>query len=290
MIEKKDNNGCILILGFFDGIHSGHQKVINSAVEYAKLNGLKTILLTFPKSPAEYFAGGFEYIYPRKYNYELIKKLGVDEIEETEFSTLVNIEAEDYIKNIFQKYSPKAIFTGFNYTFGKNRKGNTKLLKDFQSIFQYEYFCIPEYKIGNITVCSSKIKEFIKNGDLKKANEFLGRKFFIESKVIYGNQIGRTIGFPTANLEYPLNIVKLPFGVYKTETLGKKSMTNWGKKPTVGINNGEIAEVHIINYDDNLYGKILRVEFSEKIREEKKFSNLEELKNQLKKDIKKCSE
>jgi len=280
-------NGVTLILGFFDGVHLGHRNVIKSAIEFAKNNNSKTCLLTFSDSPAKYFKGNTEYIYPREYNYKIIEKLDVDYIIETDFSQLVNLTAEEYLKYITEKYSPIAIFTGFNHTFGKSKSGTPEYLAKNQKKYGYKYFCTePVYKDGEI-VSSTRIKTILKNCETEKAGNLLSEPYSVENIVTKGNQIGRTIGFPTANIQYPENTVKLPYGVYKVNVFDKPAILNWGIKPTLGENK-EILEVHIPDFEGNLYGEKIKLEFIKKIRDEKKFNNLEELKSQIKKDTAEC--
>ena len=286
-MEQTDLSNSVLILGFFDGIHLGHRSVLESAISYAKRNGLKTVLLTFTNSPAEYFKNNTEYIYPRNYNFQIIKKLGIDFITETDFPKLVNISAEDYLKNITEKYSPQAIFTGFNYTFGKNRQGSPQFLDSKKNEYGYEYFCINPVKSGEDIVSSTLIKSLLKNGEINRANTMLYEPFAIESTVIKGNQIGRTIGFPTANMIYPDKIVKIPYGVYKVNVLNTTGVLNWGVKPTLN-GSSPILEVYIPNFNGDLYGKKLKVQILNKIRDEKRFDSLEELKKQITKDTEEC--
>ena len=289
ILKNKNNDlaGATLILGFFDGVHLGHRKVISSAIDFAKKNNSKTILLTFPKSPAEFFGKNPEYIYSRKYNYELISNFGVDYIVETDFSKLVDLSAEEYLKEITELYLPLGIFTGFNHTFGAKKQGNPDFLESMRAKYNYKYFCIEPVCIDNKIVSSTIIKELIKNGEIESANQLLGRNFSIESTVIKGRQVGRTLGFPTANMEYPKGLIKLPYGVYKSEVLGKLAVLNWGIKPTLGANKA-VLEVHIPNFNQDLYGQNLRISVIQKLRSEKKFNNLEDLRLQIEKDIEEC--
>jgi riboflavin kinase/FMN adenylyltransferase len=279
-------NNVSLILGFFDGVHAGHQDVINSAI---KANSSETILLTFSRSPAEFFDIQVKYIYPRKTSYKLIKELGVSKIIEHNFTELQKISAQDYLQHIIQKYSPQVIATGFNHTFGHNRVGNADLLRKYQSQYNYKYICKEPYKISNEIVSSTRIKELLTKGDLIKASECLTRNFSIEGEVVTGAQLGRQIGYPTANIEYPNDIVKIPYGVYKARVLNRPAVLNWGTKPTIG-GDKEIIEVHIPNFNENLYGKELKVEIIKKIRNEQKFSDINELKDQIEKDVQLCLE
>ncbi len=267
-----------LILGFFDGIHAGHQKAIKTTSENKK------VLVTFSSSPAEYFGKDFKYIYSRNKNYELLESLGIDYIYERNFADLAKISAEDYLSDLINKFNPKSITTGFNHTFGANKQGNYQMLENYREMF--EYFCVPPIKVDDIVVSSSIIKNILSNGNIEKANKFLTRNFSLTSTVIEGAKLGRTIGFPTANMKYPDRIVKIPYGVYKVKVLNKPAIMNWGVKPTIGAE--EIMEVYIPNFGADLYGKELTVEITSKIRDEIKFNSLEELTSQIKKDVEKC--
>ena len=278
-----------LILGFFDGIHLGHRSVIKSAIEFANKNNSKTLLITFPKSPAETFGKDFKYIYPRAISYEIIKNLGVDYLYEIEFEDVINIPAETYLENnLVKQFRPKAIFTGFNHTFGANKQGNPELLSSKQKELNYEYFCIEPYIFEKDVISSTYIKELIGKGDVEKANRLLDNNFCLKSTVIHGQKLGTELGFPTANLKYPENIIKLPYGVYAVKVENHASIMNWGKKPTIGTEISETMEVHILNFNKDLYGKTLDIEVLKKIRDEQKFNNLEELKKQIAKDIEEC--
>ncbi len=282
-----ENFNTTLVLGFFDGIHLGHRKVLSSAIEFAKRNNSKTILLTFKKSPSEYFNIKPEYIYSREHNFNVIKNLGIDYIEACDFQELVTQSADLYLKSIVEKYRPIAIFTGFNYTFGHERLGTPELLTSQGKKYNYKYFCIPKYECNSKTISSSLIRNLIKKGNIIEANTYLSEKFFLESTVIEGEKLGRTIGFPTANMIYPNDIVNLHYGVYKVMVMNKSAILNWGIKPTF---NGEkpLLEVHIPHYNGDLYGKQLKVEILEKIRDERKFNSKEELRKQIEKDLEIC--
>lgn len=281
-ITKNDKTS--IILGYFDGVHAGHREVIKTAVNYAKENNTKTLLVTFKNSPAKYFGKDIPNIYPREYSYKLISELKVDVIWELDFEDFVHKSAEEFLSLICEKFSPETISTGFNHTFGANKQGNPGFLKQSQEKYHYKYFCSPEYKITSETVSSTAIRNLLTNGEIEKANLFLKNNFTLESTVVKGNQLGRKLGFPTANLEYPSNIVKIPYGVYEIWALDKPAILNWGVKPTIG-GQKEILEVHIPNVNIDLYDKSLKIEIIKKLRDEKKFDNIDELKNQIKKDI-----
>ena len=291
IIDKNFNiKGVSLILGFFDGIHCGHRKVIKQAVDFAKENNAKTLLLTFKESPAQYFNKDFNYIFPRKVSYKKIEELGVDYLLEIDFEKVVKLTAEEYLSKLVEKFAPISITTGFNHTFGAGKLGTPFLLELMSKKDGYKYFCVKPYKIGNEAISSTLIKEYLKNGCIENANKLLCSNFTLKLKIIQGEKIGRQLGFPTANAQYPQNIIKLPYGVYKTSVLNKPAIMNWGVKPTFN-NKKEILEIHILNgFNDNLYDKNLEVTILQKIRDEIEFDSKEDLINQIKKDIKSCLE
>lgn len=268
-----------LILGFFDGVHLAHQEVIFSAVKFSSCPILVT-LKNFNKTK--------ELILERSDSFAKIKSLGVKEIVELDFSQISGMQADEFLEFLKNEYAPISISTGFNYTFGKDRCGNTKTLEANQEKYGYKYFCIPPLKYNEEVISSTFIKQKLIAGDLHLANELLGSNFTISGVVKKGAQIGRTIGFPTANIDYPENIVKIPFGVYYVKIGDKRGIMNWGMKPTVHNTLSPVSETHIFDFDGDLYGQELRIEILNRIRGEIKFNNLEELKKQIKKDIEAC--
>jgi len=280
-----------LALGFFDGIHAGHIKVIQNAVDYANNNGLKSAVITFSEHPALSFNKNFEgYIMPPDERFIYFEKMGVDYCWVLDFNSIVNIDANDYIKNILvENFAPKAITSGFNHNFGKNKKGTSKLLKTFSKIYGYEYFEICPVIMNNITVSSSTIRKFIKLGDIENINKFMQHKFEITGNVLHGQRIGTKLGFKTANINYPKDCVKLLYGVYGVNINYKGSIyngiANFGVKPTFYSQQEPILEIHIFDFDKEIYGEKISVEFKKFIRAEKKFRSQNELLMQIKKDI-----
>ena len=274
--------GKSLVLGFFDGVHKGHRAVIESALNYSD----DVIVVTFKDSPSLYFNNTAEYVLSRENSIEKMKSLGVKEVVELDFSQIVNISAKEYIKYLIETYQPISISAGENHTFGYKKEGNMSLLRQYRDLYGYEVFSVPNVCENGEIISSTLIKDYIKKGEVEYANKLLESNFVIGGTVIHGAKIGRTIGFPTANINYPDNIVHLPFGVYQAKVEGKKSIMNWGLKPTVNNTKEPIVEVHILNIDENLYGKNIKIEVLKQIRGEKKFNNLDELKEQIKRDIK----
>ena len=275
-----------LVLGFFDGVHKAHRAVIESALNYSD----DVTLITFKESPAVYFGHIAEYILSRKESVNKIRSLGVKEVVELDFPEIAEINAEKYLEYIVKTYKPNVISTGFNHTFGLNKKGNSKFLEQNQTIYGYKYICTLPVKENDEVVSSTLIKEYISKGNAEYANYLLESNFVLEGTVIHGAKIGRKIGFPTANIKYPENIVKLPFGVYSAVINNKKTVMNWGMKPTVNNTKVPIVEAHILGFDGDLYGQEIKIEVLKQIRGEKKFANLDELKTQISEDVKQCSE
>lgn len=289
-LNKKPN--LSLALGFFDGVHLGHTKVIKSAVDFAKRNGIKSAVVTFKEHPCCFFCGiGPKYILTREERLKHIEALGVDYVYLLDFnSKLCMLSAEDYLREVLVgNFSPKSISTGFNHYFGAKKSGNVTLLAEKQVEYGYKYFEIPPQKAFGKTISSTVIRELLSKGQIKNANEMLGYNFSITGEVVKGQQLGRTIGFRTANLIYPNELIDLPFGVYLTVvTLGGKKyqgVTNFGIRPTVSDSHKCTLETHILDFEKDIYGKYITVEFIKMIRAEKKFKSLNELKNQIIADV-----
>lgn len=270
-----------LILGFFDGVHIAHQEVILSAVK-------NPTLITFKSSPAEYFKKNTKYIYTRSDSIEKIKSLGVNDILELEFSKIANMRAEEYLEFLIKKYSPTTISTGFNHTFGLNREGNPEFLYKMQDKYNYKYICVPARRDNDDIISSTLIRQLLERGQIERATKLLGSNFILRGKVIEGAKLGRKLGFATANLDYPENIVKIPYGVYKAKVNDKCAVLNWGVKPTVNDTHKDGLEVHIIGFEGDIYGEEIKIELIKKIRDEKKFDCISDLKKQIEKDVLEC--
>ena len=285
--ELNKNPDLSIALGYFDGVHSGHRTVIQNAVAYAKKNGGKSAVITFTDHPCCFFYGICpKYILTRQERENRIKTLGVDYLYELDFESISGLTAEEYLKDVLVKYfSPCAISTGWNHNFGYKKSGNAKFLHDSSKKFGYEYFELPPQKINNEIISSSAIRKYLSEGKLEKANTMLGYKFYTSGRIIKGQQLGRTIGYKTANMIYPAELISLPFGVYSVQTNFGKGIANFGTRPTVK-GEGTLLEVHILDFDKDIYGETLNVEFNKMIRPEKKFPSLDALKNQIRNDIK----
>lgn len=285
-----------LALGFFDGIHKGHREVILNAVNLAKENRIKSAVITFKENPKSIIKDIKPcYILSLKNRIEFIRELKVDYLFLLDFNKeLAKVKKEEYLKKyLIERYNPKFITIGFNHYFGEGREGNIDYLRQEEKNFKYRAMEImPILDETGLAISSSRIKRLIEVGNIERANNLLGYKFFIENKVVRGNQIGRQIGFRTANIEYPEGIVRIPKGVYAVKVRidgfekEYEGVMNFGVKPTFD-NNLElpIAEVNIFDFNEDIYDKQIRIEICSYIRKEMKFLNVEVLKEQIVKDV-----
>lgn len=286
--ELNENKNTVLALGFFDGVHFAHQTLIKKTVELAQKNGIKSALITFLDSPFYILTGkNPSYITLLDDKINLIQNLGVDDIYVLDFNKYKLMEADDYIHNVLiEHFHPKFIVTGFNHRFGANKKGDSKLLSSFNHDFNYVEIN-PIYK-NDILISSTNIKKFISDGEIELAGKMLNRNFSIKGTVIKGQEIARTLGYRTANIILDNKLIKPKYGVYFGYSYYKNtkypSLINFGIRPSVDKNLVETLEVHLLNFNKNLYGEELKVEFETFRRGEIKFSNIEELKNQINSD------
>ncbi len=280
-----------LALGFFDGVHLAHNVVLKNAVKIAKKNNTQSCVITFKEHPQNTLSSEkVPLILTLDERINLIEKTGIDNLVMLDFNKYINIRAKEYLENIIIKYySPIAITTGFNHSFGYKKEGSGQFLKENSDKYNYKYYEIPPYVIdGNIVSCSA-IRNGIMLGDFILANKLLGYNFFINSTVTEGEHLASKIGFPSANINYSEDKIKIPFGVYYVivSVLNKNynGIFNYGYSPT--FNNKDIlkAEVHIIDFNENIYGEKIKISFITKIRNQMKFENKEKLKEQINRDI-----
>lgn len=285
--ELNQKQNLAIALGYFDGVHIGHRAVIKSAVDFAKKNNTKSAVITFSDHPYCYFKGVCpKYILTREEREKRIASLGIDYLYELNFEDFALLTAKEYLNNILINYfHPISISTGWNHNFGKNKSGNVNFLEEQAKNYNYKYFKIPPQKINNEIISSTKIRKLLSEGNIEKANLMLGQNFSIEGEIVKGNQIGRTIGFRTANLVYPPELIELPYGVYAVDTIYGKGIANFGIRPTINGSHTSL-EAHILNFEKDIYGEIINVNFNKMIRTEKKFPSLDALKKQINLDIK----
>ena len=288
---KSDENKRVAALGFFDGIHKAHQNIIGEAVKEAG-EKFKSIVITLDKSPKEYFGKtSEESLTPASKKNELLEGLGVAEVYYLEFNEhLQNLSAEEFIELILKKLNVEKVFCGFDYRFGNRGLGTPELIKEKGIDVNIQR----EQLIDGEKISTTLLKEFVKSGDFIKYKQYVGRYYSIDGLVIKGRQLGRTINFPTANLQLSEKYL-LPEtnGVFITKIKVRdkiyKSITNIGYNPTVSNEqNKKFIETHILDFDDDIYGEKIEIYFYEFLRSEQKFESFGHLKEQLKKDKKAC--
>lgn len=291
-LDKVINVGnSVVTLGNFDGIHKGHIKLIEEAVNEAKSRDLKSIVFTFENHPMRYFrTNSIKNIITNDEKIKILKSLGVDIILMVTFNEyMTKISAKDFVKEVLiDKLNCKKVIVGHDFTFARNKEGNTNVLKKLGKNYNMEVKVIEPIKVNGVRVSSSYIRKLIDEGKVYDIKEYLGRNYSLEGEVIHARKIGRTIGFPTANLNVDYSLVIPKNGIYAVKVYLKDKTyygaTNIGYNPTV---NGQALsiETNILNFDEDIYGEIIKIEFLERIRDEKKFNSLDELKEQLSKDV-----
>ena len=284
-------NETVIALGNFDGIHKGHQELINRTVKSAKVAGLKSAVFTFSNHPKNVMAGKqvIKNILSWDEKVAIIKSFGVDYLISLPFDhQMQNMDPQDFILDVLVgKLKMKEAYCGFNFRFGHKAKGTAELLMKVGIKENFGIHILEPIKIEDKIVSSSYIRELISEGKVDICEKYLGRYYSIGGIVVTGNKLGRTIGFPTSNIIIDDGMVTPSNGVYVTyctyNGIRYKSITNVGYKPTIGDNKYTI-ETHIFNFNHDIYGKEIKVEFLKKLRDEMKFHNLEELGEQIKKD------
>ena len=291
---KEKHKGSIILIGNFDGVHLGHQKLFQLAKSYKKKYNLKIGVVNFDPMPKMFFNKKLKNFRLSNIDQKikLLSNLKVDFVITKKFDKKFSkTKALDFIIQILnKKLNSRFIFVSNNFRFGNKREGNVNLLKKHEKSFNYKVIK-PEPLIKNKKIVSSSlIRNLLEKGFLAKANNFLNRNWTIQGIVKKGRQVGKKIGFPTCNIDIKDYVLAKP-GVYAVKVLRKnsnkylKGIANFGYRPT--FNQKKILlEVHLFNFSGNLYNKLLSVEFLKFIRKEKKFKNVNQLKAQIKKDLK----
>lgn len=281
-----------IALGSFDGIHKGHLALINKSIELSKNNDALSMVYTFKNHPRTFInkESAPKLIVTLSEKIKILEDLKVDLSSFVEFDKkFMKLEPEEFIDNLIKNYNVKGIVVGFNYRFGHKNKGDVRLLKELCNLKGIELCVIEPFTYKSEVVSSTRIRKALSEGELEDANNMLGRYFSLSGEVVSGKKIGRTINFPTANLKTDEKTILPKIGVYYTnvEIHGEiyKGITSVGNNPTVNGKNITV-ETHILNFDKDIYGKNIKLYFISKIRNEKKFNCLEELKEQLIKDKK----
>ena len=283
--------GTVLTLGVFDGLHLGHQKIMERVVERARATDSVPTAITFDPHPRsvlypENAPPLLQTLDQRLANFEF---LGIEQAIVIGFNKdFAAQNAEIFLRDIaHERLQAKEIYLGEGFAFGKNRGGNIELLRKMSRELGFFADEVPEITLRGQRISSSKIRHLLAEGKVNLARRMLGRPYGVEGQIIHGDKRGRTIGFPTANL-HPNNRVIPKFGVYATANLidgaWRKSITNVGVRPTFDDDKQPSIESYIFDFDGDLYGDVLRVRFLHRIRDERKFGGIEELKAQIAED------
>ena len=285
-----NNKDFSATIGNFDGIHLGHQKIFSDLHKKSRELNQKNLVITFnPHTKLFNHQQNNFLLTSLREKINLIEKTGlIDNLLVIEFNEdFKNVEANDFIQKILiEKLNVNYLVIGENFYFGKDKSGTIDLLKQK---FGYNLQTVEILKQNDTNCSSTLIRNYIQNGDVEMAKKMLGYNYYIEDFVIEGNKLARQLGFPTANMRNSEKILP-KFGVYETIATmenGKsfKAISNIGMKPTIGLTKEPLLETHILNFNDNLYGQKLKIEFLRFIREERKFNGLNELIKQIKKDV-----
>ena len=286
-----------ITIGTFDGVHSGHRKIIDSLKHEAeRING-ESVIITFHPHPRKVVSSailGIRLINTLDEKIELLEKTGIDHLVIVPFTdAFANQSAEAYIQNfLIENFHPKTIIIGYDHRFGRDRQGDYRLLEKMAPVYNYELKEISKQVIDEIAISSTNIREAIIHGDIDTANKLLGYDFFFEGEVVHGDKLGRKLGYPTANLRITDDEkIHLGDGIYavypelESGTLrpGFKGMMSIGFRPTVD-GRKRVFEVNIFDFDEEIYGQTVRVYVKKYLRAEIKFENLEELVKQIDQD------
>ena len=290
--EFNSNKKTIVTIGTFDGVHIGHQKIIEKLIQESKSSDSESLILTFFPHPRMVLheTSSIKLLNTINEKSSLLEKMGLDNLVihpfDKEFS---NLSAEEFVKTILvDLFNVQKIIIGYDHRFGKNRAANIENLIEFGEKYGFEVEQISAQEIDSVSVSSTKIRVAITNGNMAVANEFLGYDYLLSGKIIQGKQLGRTIGFPTANLKIKENYKLIPkIGVYIVKSILQEKtvfgIMNIGLNPTV---NGEdlSIEVHFLDFDSDIYDTEITVSVIERIRDEQKFTSIDILKSQIQKD------
>lgn len=288
----------VLTIGTFDGVHVGHQKIIKKINKEAEKNNGQSVLLTFyphPRIVLNPENHGLSLIQTQEEKLAKLEHFGLDNVIVIPFTpAFSNLSAEEFvIKFLVEKLKVNTIIIGYDHQFGKNREGGVNFLNTISTKYNFNVIEIPAQEINDVNISSTRIRKAIENGEIEIANKYLGEPFSLNGKIIKGKQLGRTIGYPTANIELLSSLKIIPKkGVYlvkiKINQIEYSGMMNIGTRPTVSNSNDVSIEVNIFNFNNDIYGEEVEVSILKKIRDEKKFDSIEKLKNQLKEDEQNC--
>ena len=300
IIETRNIPNAVVTIGTFDGVHLGHQALFNKMKSLAQSVGGQTVVVTFSPHPRQVLnidSSNLRFICTPEEKMRKFEQFGIDNVLIINFTKeFSRTPSEVFIKDyIIDNIKPAYIVVGYDHHFGKNRMGDFDLLSDLKKKYNFKVERIAAQDVENIAISSTKIRNALAAGNVKSANRLLGYLYSVTSKVVKGNEIGRTIGFPTANLELAKEYMLFGRGgvfaaLVEYEGRTYKAMANIGHRPTIGdrAEGDMLIEVNLFDFDGDLYGKEITVRFIDRIRDEIKFGSLQELKAQLEQDREKA--
>jgi riboflavin kinase / FMN adenylyltransferase len=285
--KKASLNNIVLALGNFDGVHLGHQKLLREAVKSAKKDGLSCFAMTFDPHPQEVVTPGrgLKLLTTLEERLDIFRALGLDGVYIKKFGEdMVTLSPEQFIKDLLVDHlKVKKVFVGYDFAFGKNRMGNIVTLKALGIKHGFIVQAIPCYQAHGHIVKSSTIRQMIADGDLNKAVKLMGRPYYLTGKVVRGMGRGKGLGFPTANLSINKDKLIPKHGVYFAKWGKHKCAVFIGSRPTFG--ESFAIEAYVIGFKGNIRNKTIRIELVKFIRNERHFSDVNKLKEQIKKDV-----
>ncbi len=277
-------------IGNFDGIHLGHKEIIETAKRCSRENSTRCCVITFNPHPQKVLGGkDVPLIFPLERRFEMLEAAGVDAVVCLGFTReLSRVSAENFVKEmLLERLRIKDIVVGPGFSFGHERKGNVDLLRSVGETHGFNTIVAEVARVDDHVVSSSAIRNLVREGEISEANRFFGYDYYIEGVVVEGEKRGRKLGFPTVNLDTEWEILPKP-GVYATYVRLSdgfhESITNIGIRPTFEESKLTV-ETHIFDFSDDLYGKKVRVNFVERLRDEKRFANVDELVEQIEHDV-----
>lgn len=289
----KAEENSIIALGNFDGVHTGHQKLIKQAIKRAKEKNIKASILIFRENTEKTINGensNKKLLTSNPYKYEILQSLGIDLIYEIEFDeAFMKLDPLVFLNDfLYKNLKVMGIVVGYDYRFGYKAKGDLESLKSFAHEKNISLDIIEAYKKNGKIVSSTLIRSLVENGSVEEAGDLLGRPFAIIGKVSHGKNLGKKMGFPTANIIPKKQYILPKYGVYDTDVIidnkRYKAATSVGNNPTFK-NEGVKIEANILDFNQDIYGKVIRVDFIKRLRDMLIFDNVEELFEQIKKDV-----
>jgi riboflavin kinase/FMN adenylyltransferase len=295
-LDFRVGEDSVITLGKFDGLHRGHELLIEEIKKQEDLYGFKTIVFTFdipPRKQTEQAAA--KVLTTNEEKRFVFERTGIDYLIECPFTKeVMGMEPEAFIRWMVESLSVKCFVVGDDFCFGHDRRGNHEVLKQFEEKYGYRTIVMSKVQEDGRDISSTYVREEIGQGNISRANRLLGYPYFAKSKVIHGNQIGRTMGIPTINMAIPEEKMIPPYGVYITRALIDncwfKGVSNIGRKPTISGNNALGLETFVLDFDKDVYEETILVEFLDYIRPEQKFDSIEALHQQILKDIRRTQE